>query len=841
MAKFLGVCILMVCTPFISKSAHITGGDFTVRHIEGNTFEATLNLYRDCASGGADFDNVVDITVYDAVTNQIIPELGFQFVGFETIIPTLGNSCFTPDVCLEIGVYQTQFELPDNPNGYYLSKERCCRNTASLNLEGIDLGFVFTIDVPDPALQNSSPVFGEYPSEAYLCVNGENTIDFGVEDPDGDSLVYSFTEPLKGESTNPTTNPFPGADPVVASPKPYALVPWSAGFTTDNQVGGAVPMTIDAETGVITAQPDLQGVFTIAVEVQEFRDGVLIGTVRRELQLTSTGCAFDLPSVINTPDGDTIFDMLANSQTCIPIVVTDPNDGDTLFLQGEGEILNGTVMPQAVFPDADGFSTIEQNFCWSPVCENLLEGDSLYKVTLTAFSRGCANEVLVTELDIYLNVIIEVDETTLLQEPFGGEVTIDLYDPSTHCFDFVFVDPNEADTLIVNPSSNIFDFDNVDELNVEVDQGSVTLPFCWDVICDDVRDDPYFVDFEVIATNCEVQDTVTFTVPISVIVPEDEPATFVQPFDTIFWEFYDTDTFCMPVTFVDENFFDTLKVTATSEIFNLTNNPAFIDTLEGLIQLEGNLCWIPKCSDVREEPYIINFSGTSQSCKTDETVEKTVVLYLNLPPENAPAFELPLPGFEIDHSIGDELIDFDVIVTDPDPYDTLSLSAGGSVFSDVTVNALFDGFFTNNESVFGQFTWTPDCPDVEVDPYVVTFTVVSESCQKSVTRTLEVPISVSTPTMGNIEPIQNIFTPNGDGLNEFWTIENKDDPCLLNFNSVVYDRWGKEVYQTNDPAFIWEGNYENGNDAIDGQYFHTIEYFYKDSGQSYNGTINLSR
>ncbi|HKK39775.1 MAG TPA: gliding motility-associated C-terminal domain-containing protein [Cryomorphaceae bacterium] len=834
-AKVLGVCILIMFTPFFSKSAHITGGDFTVRHVEGNTFEFTLTLYRDCESGGAGFDEIVGISAFDALTDEPVPELDFDFTSFETFFPELGNSCFVPSVCLEIGVYTIQRELPDNPNGYYFTNERCCRNDLSVNLAGTFLGFVFTVEVADPALQNSTPEFGDYPAEAYLCVNGENNIDLGASDEEGDSLVYSLSEALKGDASS-LGEPIPLNG---AGPQPYTTIDWAAGFGTDNQVGGVIPMTIDSETGVITALPEQIGVFTIAVLVEEYREGQLISTIRRELQLTSTGCQFDLPSVINTPNGDTIFDVLANTGICVPIAVTDPNEGDTLFVQGEGGILDGTIIPQAIFPDANGFSNIEQDFCWSPVCENLQ--DSLYLVTLTAFSRGCANEVLVTEQDIYFNVILEEDETTLLDEPMDGEVTIDLYDPSTHCFDFVFVDPNEADTVFVNPSSTIFDLPNVDELDLEVDQGTVTLPFCWNVTCEDVSDEPYFIDFEVIATNCEVQDTVNFSVPINVVVPPDEAATFIQPADTVYWEYYSTDTFCMPITFVDPNFFDTLEVTATSEIFNLLDNPAFMDTLQGLVQLDGNLCWIPQCSDVREEPYIINFTGTSESCKTNETVEKTIVLYLELPPENPPMFELPLPGFAIEHSIGDDLIEFDLLVTDADLYDTLTLSTQGSVFTNVTNVASLNGSLVSPEAVFGQFSWLPDCPDVEEVPYVAIFTVVSESCQKSVTRTLEVPIIVSTPTMGIIEPIQNIFTPNGDGLNEFWTIENQDDPCLLNFSSVVYDRWGKEVFRTNDPAFRWEGNYGNGNEAVEGQYFQTIEYFYKDATKNFTGNITLSR
>ena len=484
--------LLLVSLPFFGKAAHITGGDFVVTHVEGNTFLATLTLYRDCASGGAPFDGSVQITVFDAVTNEHLSALDFVFNGFETIDPNLGNSCFVPDVCLEIGVYQTEFELPDNPNGYYLSKERCCRNDLSINLVGDDLGFVFTVDVPDPALQNSSPEFGEYPSEAFFCVNGENIINFGATDADGDSLVYSFTEPYNGTSS------FFDPNPLIATPKPYDIVFWETGFDTDNQVGGTPPVSIDPETGVIVAQPDQVGIFTIAVQVEEFRDGVLIGTVRRELQLTSTVCVIDQPSVINTPDGDTIFDVLANSEWCIPIEVNDPNTGDTLFVQAEGELIDGTVVPLAVFPDAEGFSTIIQDLCWSPLCENL--SDEPYVITITAFSRGCAPEALITEQDIYINVFIEDNEETLLEEPMEGEAVIDLYDPSTHCFEFLILDPNEADTLIVTPSSEIFSFENVDQLDPETEQEFVSYPFCWDVSCEDVSDDPYFVNFEVIAT-----------------------------------------------------------------------------------------------------------------------------------------------------------------------------------------------------------------------------------------------------------------------------------------------------------------------------------------------------
>lgn len=816
-----------------AKGEHITGGDFVVQHLEGNTFLARLTLYRDCASGGADFDGTVPITVFDAVTNEHLEDLDFVFEGFETILPELGNSCFTPDVCLEIGIYESEFNLPDNPNGYYLSNERCCRNNLSLNLDGGNLGFVFTVDIPNPLLQNSSPVFGEYPSEAFFCINATNTIDLSASDSDGDSLVYSLTEPLNGEST------FFQPAPLVASAKPYSLIQWAAGFSTDDQVGGTPPITLNPETGILTATPDQVGVFTIAFQVEEFREGELIGTVRRELQLVSTGCDTDSPSVISTETGDTVFDVFANLEICIPIDVTDPNTGDVLFVEGEGELLDGTVEPLGSFPDAQGDSQITQDFCWTPTCENVREEP--YELIVRAFSDGCAPEVLITEQRILINVVLPVNEPTTLAQA-GDTLIVDLYDPSTHCLDFEFVDPNISDSLLIFPTSSIFSLDNTDSLEVTQDQGTATLGFCWNVECENLSDDPYFVDFAVNTTNCEVNDTSTFSVPIRVVRDEDIQANFPIPSDTIFWELYQADTLCFPFAFTDQNPFDTLSLSVESEIFDVQENPAFLTTsqLDGLNdQISGDICWAFECKDIRDEPYLITLTGSSNSCEVNETVVKEVLLYLDIPAEEPSVFVQPIES-SITQNIGDDPIEFLVVAEDVNEFDNLTLSATSEAFSSSGNPAVFESF-SGNEVVFSEFFWSPDCPDVEEEAYEITFSVRAESCLKDVTEELTIPILVTTPTLGEIEPIQNIFTPNGDGRNEVWTIEDKDDPCLLNFNSIVYDRWGKEVFKTDRSDFEWDGSYPSGEGASDGMYFHTIEYFYKDQTRNFTGNISIAR
>ncbi|MCA1752060.1 MAG: gliding motility-associated C-terminal domain-containing protein [Cryomorphaceae bacterium] len=815
-------------------SNHIAGGDFSVRHVEGNTFEATLILYRDC-DGNLVVDNAITIAVFDALTDEALTNLTFTMGNPTSEIIPLANSCYDTGLCVESQTYIQTITLPDNPNGYYLSWERCCRNELALNVEAASQSMVFTVQVADPALQNSSPEFLPYPSDAFLCINGEAEINFGATDMDGDSLVYSIIAPLRGNFTGPGVPP--PIYPPGSGPRPYPGLNYTAEYNLEDPVGGDIPLTLDPATGIAVAQPLNTGFFSLSVKVEEFRDGVKIGEVIREVQVAALICEIDLPSEIFTPIGDTIFDVLANSSWCIEIEVTDPNVGDSLFVQASGELFDGTVQPQAVFADVETISTVIQDLCWQPLCANLR--DEPYVVTLTAFSKGCAEEVFFTEQDIYINVILEEDEPTALAEPVvdgSPGVFIDLYNPSTHCFEFVFEDPNAADSIFVTPSSKIFEFDNAFALTPDNDQGTLTLPFCWEVICAQVRDEPYIVEFEVLTTNCEVKESTFFSVPIYVIVPENEPTLIPEPADSYTFEFYAQPEFCIPVTAVDGNFFDTLQVSARSELFELSANPASFDPLNGLSLLQDTLCWRPRCSDVRDEPYLVEFMVTAQSCKTTDTTFKTIEINLELPVDQPATLTILPDGDAIEHTVGSDPINFTVQAIDENVTDTIILSGS---WPDIPGPQGLPQFEETGGAVqvISNFLWNPTCDQISEDPYVLTFEVNSKSCQKDVSEFIDIEIAVVTPTRGDIEPIANIFTPNGDGRNDRWLIQDEDDVCLLSFNAVVFDRWGREVYSSDDPTFEWDGLVQDGSEAADGNYFRVIEYIYKGVKKSYSGDV----
>lgn len=53
----------------------------------------------------------------------------------------------------------------------------------------------------------------------------------------------------------------------------------------------------------------------------------------------------------------------------------------------------------------------------------------------------------------------------------------------------------------------------------------------------------------------------------------------------------------------------------------------------------------------------------------------------------------------------------------------------------------------------------------------------------------------------------NVFTPNGDNLNDTYGVESK---FIKEFEMIIFNRWGEGVFQTNDITARWDGRYRNG-------------------------------
>ncbi|MBN2778297.1 MAG: gliding motility-associated C-terminal domain-containing protein, partial [Bacteroidales bacterium] len=84
--------------------------------------------------------------------------------------------------------------------------------------------------------------------------------------------------------------------------------------------------------------------------------------------------------------------------------------------------------------------------------------------------------------------------------------------------------------------------------------------------------------------------------------------------------------------------------------------------------------------------------------------------------------------------------------------------------------------------------------------------------------------------------IPNAFTPNSDGINDLWVIENLD--LFKDAVTQVYNRWGQLVFETSDPTVSWDGRF-NDNDLPTGSYIYVIDP--KFDGKTYNGIVTIIR
>lgn len=319
--RTLSVSMMLLFFAQANYATHIVGGEMNYKCLGNDLYEMTLTIYRDCENGVPNFDSLAHIGVFDT-NNQLIASIGNQgvldipYIEDDTLAPVLFNPCLVipPNVCVDVTTYVFNVELPFLAGGYRIAYQRCCRNNTIVNIVNPGgTGATYTIDISEESLNlcNSSPTFREWPP-VYICVNEPIIFDHGADDADGDSLVYSLCTPfLGGEQTScmppniavPCFDPLQPCGPQPCPPfnPPFQTIVWDPPYNTNDMLGG-IPLSIDSETGLLTGTPNTIGQFVVGICMEEFRDGVLISTTKRDFQYNIGVCgtstsAFFVPEV----------------------------------------------------------------------------------------------------------------------------------------------------------------------------------------------------------------------------------------------------------------------------------------------------------------------------------------------------------------------------------------------------------------------------------------------------------------------------------------------------------------------------------------------------------------
>ncbi len=293
--------------PNVIFAKHIIGGEITYVCNGGGSYDFTMKVFRDCFGGGASFDNPAVVTIYRgnlppyAFVSTVYASLSSQQeIDFDAgpclIVP--------PNICVEEAIYNfTVTGLNPGNESFHVSYQRCCRNETIDNIvEPGDAGATYTIEITPQAqgLCNSSPEFDNFPPTV-ICANDPFEFDHSATDTDGDQLVYSFCSPILGGGLQGTpevpgdATACNGVSPDPACPPPYGSVTfqlpdYSATQPMGQPVGGTPQLTINPNTGLITGTPTLVGQYVVGVCVDEYRNGTLLSTVRRDFQFNVTSC-----------------------------------------------------------------------------------------------------------------------------------------------------------------------------------------------------------------------------------------------------------------------------------------------------------------------------------------------------------------------------------------------------------------------------------------------------------------------------------------------------------------------------------------------------------------------
>lgn len=80
--------------------------------------------------------------------------------------------------------------------------------------------------------------------------------------------------------------------------------------------------------------------------------------------------------------------------------------------------------------------------------------------------------------------------------------------------------------------------------------------------------------------------------------------------------------------------------------------------------------------------------------------------------------------------------------------------------------------------------------------------------------------------------IPNVFTPNGDGINDVFKV-NLSGNALQNFRIDIYDRWGLLIFTSESINYKWDGRTTSGKKVVEGTYFYIVEL----NGTVYKGHV----
>ena len=268
-------CLLTLVSNSV-RASHLFGADLYYTHVAGQTYNINMVVYGDCGGSPAAFQGLYTaspvIEIYDNGVYLQTIFLSPTITGIEVtpvcpgqINNTTCNGGTVPGV--RQFSYSTSVNLSPSANwlfrftGDFMNNTLAGRsNTITNVIAGTQMALEATLN--NLNAPNSAPTYTTIPTP-FFCINKPAQYNPGAVDADGDGLVFSLVPGL-----------IPGGFPVTyqfpfTATQPLAAAPGSFSFSS--------------ATGQLNFNPNLAQNALVVGKVEEYRNGILVGTSMREM------------------------------------------------------------------------------------------------------------------------------------------------------------------------------------------------------------------------------------------------------------------------------------------------------------------------------------------------------------------------------------------------------------------------------------------------------------------------------------------------------------------------------------------------------------------------------
>ena len=733
MRKLWLILGLLFCFAFTARATHQRAAEITYIWLGGNAYEFTLTTYN---VPNAAWDQRDSLYVkWGDGAEENIPRIDWQ---------NLGDDCVVNHY-KAIHNYSTS-------GTYTISMEDANRNYGVVNVPNSVMVpmHIETELVINPFLgYNNSVQLLNAPVDKG-CVGKLYLHNPSAYDPDGDSLSYRLVT-CKGQD---------GME--------------IGGYTFPQ---ASQSFDIDPVTGELRWEnPVLQGEYNVAIMVEEWRHGVKIGSVVRDMQILISHCDNDLPQIQCNEQ----YCLVAGEQLDFIISASDPN-GDNVTLTASGAPFEVAVSPAVLNPESAFGMQPQMEFLWNTVYAHIR--NTPYQVVIHAKDDG--SPVSLTNIKTVTINVMAPKVQNFSAEVHGHDATLSWA---------VYPCPNVTALLVYRKAG--CDGYTPDDCETGIREGYQLIATLNDVSTTSYIDQnlPQGISYEyrVLAQFPDGAKSIVSDAAC-VTLKNDSPLMTHVSNDSIDLVSGQVVTRWAKPKEIDDQYVAPFNYTLTRILDGATSivyegsDTTFLDANVDLAQATSLI-------------YKVQMRDANQQVMGESATASAVMLSANgIFSEARLSWTEAVPW----------LVDSTQVFKEVNSHFVRIASVTGMEYVDAEVES--DETYRYYVRTFGHYTLEG-----------IMRPLINYSAIKSVR------IGHEEPTEEFSYQLPNVFTPNGDGFNDVFEPKVTGVELIIGAKTVIFNRWGNILHDTDDPLIQWDGKSKQTKmDCPPGTYFYICDITYQ--------------